>query len=131
MNTPITGYGKKIWAFAAGHIPLETTGVEPEFTSHDKIAVLNTSAWDAEIQLQIFYDDSDPVKDHSISVKANRIRKIRINDLIDPLPVPLDKPYAFVLRSNVPVIVQFSRMNTAHKNLAAFCSNSFYDADHE
>jgi hypothetical protein len=122
---PEDGIGKKVWAFSAGHIALQSTGKEPEFTSHDKIAVLNTSGKDAEINIVIFYDDSDPVKDYTITIKARRIRKIRFNDLIDPLPVPLDKHFAFVISSDANVIVQFSRMDTSSGQLAGFCVTPF------
>jgi hypothetical protein len=117
---------KKTWAFAAGHIPLTSTGHEPTFTSHDKIAILNTSAQDADITITIFYEDEDPVEDHVICVKARRIRKIRFNDLIDPLPLPLDKPFGFIVQSSVAVVVQFSRMDTRSRSAAGFCVTPFH-----
>jgi hypothetical protein len=119
-------FGKKIWAFAAGHIPLSSTGKEPEFTSHDKIAVLNCSDEEAEIRITVYYEDRDPVIDHSIKVRAKRLRKIRFNDLIDPLPVPLKTPFGFVVRSTIEVIVQFSRMNTEFPKSAGFCVTPFF-----
>jgi hypothetical protein len=118
--------GKKIWAFAAGHIPLMSTGHEPTFTSHDKIAILNTSAQDADITITIFYEDGEPIKDHTICVKARRIRKIRFNDLIDPLPLPLDKPFGFMVQSSVAVVVQFSRMDTRSRSATGFCVTPFH-----
>jgi hypothetical protein len=118
--------GKKTWAFAAGHIPLTSTGHEPTFTSHDKIAILNTSAQDADITITIFYEDEDPVEDHVLCVKARRIRKIRFNDLIDPLPLPLDKPFGFIVQSSVAVVVQFSRMDTRSRSAAGFCVTPFH-----
>lgn len=117
--------GKKTWAFAAGHIPLTSTGHEPTFTSHDKIAILNTATQDAEVTITIFYEDGEPVQDHAVRVKARRVRKIRFNDLIDPLPLPLDKPFGFVVQANVPVVVQFSRMDTGSRSAAGFCVTPF------
>jgi hypothetical protein len=123
MSEPI---GKKVWAFAGGHIPLFSTGKEPEFTSHDKISVLNTSAKDAEVKITIFYENDEPVKDHAIKIKARRVRKIRFNDLIDPRPISLDKPFSFVLASDVEIIVQFSRMDTSSKHIAGFCVTPYF-----
>jgi hypothetical protein len=119
--------GKKIWAFAAGCIPLVSTGKEPGFTSHDKVAILNTSDREADIRVTIFYEGDKPVKDYSIKVQAQRVRKIRFNDLIDPLPVPLGKRFAFVLESDKNVIVQFSRVDTSSRSAAGFCVTPFYD----
>ncbi len=118
--------GKKVWAFAAGHIPPLSTGKEPAFTSHDKVAVLNATSSDAEIRISIYYEHERPVEDHDICVPARRMRKIRFNDLIDPLPVPLDKPFAFVFTSNVAVVVQFSRADTGFREAAGFCVTPFH-----
>jgi hypothetical protein len=118
-------YGKKVWAFAAGNIPLRSTGLEPDFTSHDKISILNTSAIKTEIEISIYYEHADVVTDHQIVVGPGRVRKIRFNDLIDPLPIPLDTPFGFVVTSPVPVIVQFSRMNTGDRRLAEICTTAF------
>jgi hypothetical protein len=111
----------KSWAFAGGHIPLQSTGHEPLFTSHDKIAILNFSNEDAKVKMIIYYADSQPVEGHELEVRARRVRKIRFNDLIDPLPIPLDTPYGFVLISTVGVVVQFSRAITAQRSAAGFC----------
>jgi hypothetical protein len=53
--------GKLDWAFSAGRIPFQSTGKEPEFISHDKIAVLNTSEEEALIELFILYENVKPV----------------------------------------------------------------------
>jgi hypothetical protein len=117
--------GKKTWAFAAGHIPLVSTGIEPHFSSHDKISILNTSEEEAEVHIAVLYDDGDPIGDYSVAVKSRRVRKIRFNDLIDPLPVPLDKPYGFILKSSVRVVVQFNRMDTSSPFVSGLCVTAF------
>lgn len=120
-------FGKKIWSFAAGHIPLISNGEEPAFTSHDKIAVLNSTRRDAKIRLTIYYEDVEAVVDHEITVPARRLRKIRFNDLIDPLPIPLDTPFGFVLESDTEVIVQFSRIDTSNQSTAGFCTTAWFN----
>lgn len=121
----MTNNAAKVWAFAAGDIPLRSTGREPMFTSHDKIAILNFSDEDAKVNLTIFYSDSPPVEGYTIEVKARRVRKIRFNDLVDPLPLPLATPYGFELRSTVGIVVQFSRMNTSLANVTSFCATPY------
>jgi hypothetical protein len=117
--------GTKMWAFAAGHIPLTSTGKEPEFTSHDKISLLNTSESDAEILINVFYDNDDPVTGYKIKVPARRVRKVRLNDLIDPFPIKLDRAFALIVTSNVELIIQFTRMDTGSGRSAAFCVTPF------
>jgi hypothetical protein len=126
MTNQNSEYGKKIWSFAGGRIPLRSNGKEPAFTSHDKIAILNTSAKDATITIMILYEGRNPVDKYEIKLKARRVKKIRFNDLIDPLPVPLDTPFGFVLTSDVKVIVEFSRADTSSNYLAAFITTPYF-----
>jgi hypothetical protein len=121
--------GRKVWAFAAGHIPLHSTGKEPEFTSHDKISVLNLSPEDAEVRITIFYEHHEALTHRAIKIPARRVKKIRFNDLIDPLPIPLDKPFAFLIVSDLEVIVQFSRMDTSSEQAAGFCLTPYFKPD--
>src|SRR5690606_2241477 len=110
--------GKLDWAFSGGNIPFDSTGEEPMFNSHDKIAVLNISEEEAEIEIFIFYENQAPVGTYEVEIQPKRLRKIRINDLIDPEAVRLERNYGCYIRSNVPVVIQFSRMNTG-QNAAA------------
>ena len=124
-------YGKKIWSGSAGYIPLRSTGPEPRFTSNDRIGVLNTGASKATIQLTIFYEDQEPVEDYRFEVQPGRLRKIKFNDLIDPLPISLQRPYSFMIVSDRNVIVQFSKTITAGKNIAGFCSTPYAAKNYE
>ncbi len=107
--------GKLNWAFSGGKIPFDSTGEEPMFNSHDKISVLNLAKEEAELEIFIFYEDEVPVGSYVVRVKPQRLRKIRINDLIDPAAVRLDRNYGCYIRSNIPVVIQFSRMHTGQK----------------
>lgn len=118
--------GKKLWSFAAGNISMLSSGEEPRFTSHDKIALLNSSTEDATVKIVIFYEDIEPITDYEVVVKSKRVRKIRFNDLIDPLPIPLNVPYAFVLESTVPIVVQFSRAITAQAELSGIIVTPYH-----
>lgn len=108
--------GKKNWAISGGFIPFNSTGSEPLFTSRDWISVLNTTDEEAVIRLTIFYDDCDPVGEYEYKISPQRLRKIRFNDLINPLPVPLEKAFGCCLTSSSKVIVQFSRMDTGSRH---------------
>lgn len=104
--------GAKTWVLTLGHIPLESDGPEPECTSRDTIAILNTSDNSANIEIEIFFADRDPVGPYQITLQPRRLRAIRFNDLIDPLPIPLDEDFAAVVRSDRRVIVQCSRFDS-------------------
>ncbi|WP_224999406.1 sensory rhodopsin transducer [Cesiribacter sp. SM1] len=117
--------GMKKWAFSDGYIPVQSTGHEPDFVSSDKLSVLNTTKEDATINITLYFTDGEPVGEFKIEVKAERVRKFRINDLIDPQAIPLGVAYAGVIESNVPVVVQFTKQNTAQSKLALMGTMAF------
>jgi hypothetical protein len=105
--------GRSTWVIPGGHIPLNSTGHEPTFTSHDKLCVLNVADEDAELEIFIYYADREPVGPYCVTVPARRTAHIRFNDLIDPEAIFLDVDYASVLTSTIPVVVQFSRLDSS------------------
>lgn len=104
--------GKRIWAIAEGYIPGTSTGPEPAMTSHETACLLNTSDEDAAVEIWIFFSDKDPVGPYKITVPAKRTRHIRFNDLEDPSPVPRDTDYSSVIISNIPIVVQHTRLDS-------------------
>ena len=119
--------GKLWWAIPGGHIPLASSGEEPLWTSRDTLCILNTGEADAEIDLTIVYSEREPVGPYKLNVPSQRVRHFRVNDLIDPLAVPLDEPYAAVLEANVPIVVQFTRVDTGHPQQAICSTMAFSD----
>lgn len=117
-------YGKIDWAFAAGRIPFQTNGEEPEMTSHDKIAVLNLSGEEAVLEIGILYEDEAP-KVYEVKLRPKRLKKIRFNDLIDPEAIRMERNFGCYIKANVPVIIQYSRMNTGSGSLAEMTTMAF------
>jgi hypothetical protein len=115
----------KIWVIAGGHIPLSSTGTEPAFTSRDQLCLLNTNAKPATVNIMIYYENDPPTGPYKIELKENCVRQVRFNDLVDPLPVSLDIPFAAVVESDVPIVVQFTRMDTSQSMLAGFSTMAF------
>jgi hypothetical protein len=112
--------GKKLWAIADGLVPSESNGPEPKNTSHDRLSILNTTSVDAHLKIMIYYADRDPKGPYELIIKGSRVRQIRINDLIEPEAIPLDTPYGCTITSSVPIIVQFSRLDTGLPPKAIF-----------
>lgn len=117
-------YGKLDWAFAAGRIPFQSTGKEPELGSHDKIAILNTSDKEVEVKMTVLYEDAPPVT-YKIDVKPKRLRKLRFNDLIEPVAMELERNFACYIRCEYPVVIQFSRQNTGSRRIAEMGGMAF------
>ncbi len=120
--------GARTWVVPGGRVPFPSHGHEPEFTGFDQFCVLNAAGRDAELSLDFYYEDAEPVGPYRIVVGARRIRHVRVNDLIDPEAVRLDRPYGCVLRSPVPVVVQFLRQDTRVPGVVALTGTIAYPA---
>lgn len=108
----MSGLGHRVWVIPGGRIPMTTTGQEPAFTSRDEIWFLNAGEVAANIEITIYYEDEDPVGPYPLKIAAARVRCVRVNDLIDPEAVALERNYATVLQSDQPVVVQIARYDT-------------------
>jgi hypothetical protein len=117
--------GHKIWVISGGHIPLLSTGTEPAFTSRDTICVLNINTQQAKLSIMIYYEEDPPAGPYKIELAASCVRHIRFNDLVDPLPLALDKKFAAVIECDLPVVVQFTRMDTSRPQLAGFTTMAY------
>ena len=111
-NEKHTIVGHTRWAIAEGYIPGKSTGRGPEFTSHETACLLNTSDRDALVRITIFYTDREPVGPYTLTLPARRTRHLRFNELIDPEPIPRDTNYASLIESDVPIVVQHTRLDS-------------------
>ncbi len=109
MSQPI---GHTHWAIAEGYIPAYSQGPEPQFTSHETACLLNTSDQDAHVEIAIYFSDREPVGPYRITVPARRTQHVRFNNLTDPEPIPCDTDYASVIESDVPIVVQHTRLDS-------------------
>jgi hypothetical protein len=58
-------------------------------------------------------------------VGARRTLHMRFNDLEDPEPIPRDTDYASVIRSDVPVVVQHTRLDSRQAENALMTTVAF------
>lgn len=119
------GFGSKVWVIAEGYIPPESTGPAPQMTSHETACILNTSDVEAHIEITIYYPDRPPVGPYRLTVPAERTRHLRFNDLSDPEPIPADTDYSSVFISDIPVVVQHSRLDSRQAENALLSTMAF------
>ena len=126
MSTP--PIGSKVWAIAEGYIPGWSHGPAPQMESHESACLLNTSDLDAHVQLTIYFSDREPAGPYAITVPARRTLHLRFNQLETPEPVPRDTDYASVFRSDIPIVIQHSRLDSRQAE-NALMSTLAYAAD--
>lgn len=110
--------GRKIWAIAEGYIPPGGHGKAPEFTSHETACLLNTGDEAADIAITIYFSEREPVGPFRFTVPPRRTLHLRFNELRDPERIPEGVDYASVIESNVPIVVQHTRLDTRQAELA-------------
>lgn len=104
--------GKTHWAIAEGYIPGKSNGPAPEMTSHETACILNTADKEASVEIMIYFGDKDPVGPYKVKVPARRVLHLRFNELEDPQQIPRDTDYASTIISDVPIVVQHTRLDS-------------------
>jgi hypothetical protein len=122
MNRPI---GHRRWAIAEGYLPGWSNGPEPQFTSHETACLLNVSDDDAHFEITVFFSDREPVGPYRLTVPARRTLHVRFNELEDPEPIPVGTDYASVIESDVPTVVQHTRLDSRQAENALLSTTAY------
>lgn len=104
--------GHHRWAIAEGYIPGWSNGPEPQFISHETACLLNATDEEAHVEITVYFSDREPVGPYRVTVPARRTLHVRFNDLENPEPIPVDTDYASVIESDVPIVVQHTRLDS-------------------
>ena len=114
----MTIIGRRRWAIAEGYIPGDSAFDDPALISHETACLLNAGDTDARVAITLYFSDRDPAGPYRVAVPARRTLHLRFNDLDDPEPVPRDRDYACVIESDVPIVVQHTRMDSRKAEIA-------------
>jgi len=109
MQTPI---GRKRRAIAEGYIPGWSQGPALVMASHETVGILPTPDRDTHKEITGFYANRVPVGAYHIIVRACRTKPGRLNALADPEPISPAVNYASVIESDVPLVVQYLRLDS-------------------
>lgn len=122
MSEPI---GRRRWAIAEGYIPGWSNGPEPQFTSHETACLLNASDEEAHVEITAYFSDREPAGPYRITVPPRRTLHVRFNELENPEPIPVDTDYASVIESDVPIVVQHTRLDSRQAENALLSTIAF------
>jgi hypothetical protein len=111
-------FGRRRWAIPEGMIPSESTADGPALESHETASILNVSDEPAQVRISLYFSEREPVGPYLVEVPARRTKHLRFNELQDPEPVPRDTDYASLIESDVPVVVQHTRLDSRQPALA-------------
>jgi len=120
--------GRRRWAIPEGYIPSESKYADRALVSHETACILNAGDREAKIALTIYFADREPAGPYRISVAARRTLHLRFNDLDDPQPIPRDTDYASVFESDVPIIIQHTRLDSRRAELALLSTVAYAES---
>ena len=93
--------------------------------SHETACLLNAGERDAHVEITLYFADREPAGPYRVTVPARRTLHLRFNDLRDPEPVPRDTDYASVIVSDVPIVVQHTRLDSRQAENALLTTIAF------
>jgi hypothetical protein len=110
-------YGKKTWLIPDTFL---NSVSKNDQLSHEAICVINTSDIDAQIKLTLFFEDREVDTSFVSQCGACRTHHIRMDKIrnAEGRGIPHDIPYAVLIESNTPIVVQYSRLDTSRSEMA-------------
>ncbi|MBR0551538.1 sensory rhodopsin transducer [Stakelama marina] len=118
--------GKTRWVIPEGYIPpASMVNADHALMSHEAACILNSGDTDAHIEITVFLTDDEPIGPYKLTVGARRTSHVRFNDLEDPAPVPTGTSYASVIESDVPIVVQHTRLDSRAAEIALLSTMAF------
>ncbi len=118
--------GKRHWVIAEGYLPEPGPRADDRtLRSHETACILNASDQAAHIELTLYFADREPVGPYRLQVPARRTLHLRFDDLAQPAPVPRETDYASLFVSDVPVVIQHTRLDARAGDLALLSTMAF------
>ena len=104
--------GKTEWIIADGYMSDTENG---GYVSHEAICVLNLSGSIAHISITVYFEDAEPLRGIRAICEPDRTNHIRLDKAVseDGKTVPRNTPYAVLVESDVPIVVQASRLDVS------------------
>ena len=81
-------------------------------TSHEACCILNASENDAHVVITIFLENAEPVGPYRFEIPAQRTKHLRFNNFDKPKTIPRDTPYSSLIESDVPIVMQHTRLDS-------------------
>ena len=121
----MTSTGHTTWYIPDGYLPPNS---QPgEYVSHESICVLNVTENDAQVVLTFYFEDREPMRDIRCPVPAERTIHIRLDkpEMTGGVAIPKGVPYAIRVESDVPIIVQISRLDATQEACALMTTMAY------
>lgn len=117
--------GRRRWAIAEGYIPSQSSFSDRALVSHETACILNAGDQEAHVRVTVFFADREPAGPYRVTVPARRTLHLRFNDLKDPAEIPRDTDYSSVFESDVPIVLQHTRMDSRRAEISLLSTTAY------
>ena len=118
-------FGKKDWFFADGYLPEKIKSGAMD--AHEALMFFNPSSQEAEIVVNVYFSDREPLREIPFKVAAERVIAIRLDhsDELGGAVIPPQTQYALHIHSSIPIICQFGRLDTTQEAMAYYVGTPY------
>ena len=120
--------GARVWYFPDGYLPEKS--MEGKMDAHEALMLMNTANEKALIELDFYFSERVPMKNIPIEVNPESVISLRLDHpaeiggvVIEPLT-----QYAIRVRSQIPIVAQFGRLDTTQPNMAYYGTMGYCEA---
>ena len=111
--------GKQQWYIVDGYRPSPAPDPSAVYEGHESIMILNPNDRDANVCIDIYFEDREPVENIPYLVPAKRIRCFKShNESVLGFRMDVGLQYSMRIRSDVGVVVQYGRLDVQQPNMA-------------
>ncbi len=123
-------HGALTWLIPDAYLA-EPADADPVNKNHESVCVLNTTVDDAKVCFDFYFEDREAVEGIAVTVPAKRCPHIRLDkpEQIAGFVIPFDVPYGIRLRSDVPIVVQYSRMYASGGKIDSLITTMAYPVE--
>ncbi|WP_166239036.1 sensory rhodopsin transducer [Paenibacillus turpanensis] len=118
--------GSRQWLIPDCYIPEISTG---DLISHESICLLNIGYEEALVEINVFFEDREPIEGIVVALPGRRTKHVRTSTLHkEDEHIPVGVPYAVEVKSDIPIFVQYSRLDSTQP-ANALMTTMAYPAD--
>jgi len=119
--------GAKTWYFPDGYLPEKS--IDGKMDAHEALMLFNAGGEEANVKIDVYFENREPVKDIAVTVDAERVKTLRLDKPSDMggLKIPVLTQYSLRVRSDKNIVVQFGRLDTTQNNMAYYTGASYHE----
>lgn len=116
--------GKRRWFVPDAFLPADSSHGA---ISHEAACLLNTAESAARVRFTFFFEDREPIGPIELTLEARRTWHVRLDDpsAMGGVDLPHGVPYAYAVESDVPIVLQHSRLDTSAGGYTLFTTIAY------